>query len=100
MTVHEVQAAGERLQLIDVRAPSEWKQGHIPGARHLFLGELRKHIGELDKTRPTAIYCDSGYRASIATSMLKQEGFACVCNVPGSWQAWKKAGFPIDGKVE
>ena len=100
MTVHEIQAAGERLQVVDVRAPGEWKTGHIPGARHLFLGELRKRIGELDKTRPTAIYCDSGYRASIAASMLKQEGFACICNVPGSWQAWKKAGFPIDGKVE
>ena len=100
MTVHEIQAAGERLQVVEVRAPGEWKTGHIPGARHLFLGELRKRICELDKTRPTAIYCDSGYRASIAASMLKQEGFACICNVPGSWQAWKKAGFPIDGKVE
>ncbi|MDP9291281.1 MAG: MBL fold metallo-hydrolase [Verrucomicrobiota bacterium] len=97
MTVHEIQAAGDGLQIIDVRAPSEWKTGHIPGARHLFLGELRKKMGELDKTRSTAIYCDSGYRASIAASMLKLKGFACVCNVPGSWQAWKKAGFPIDG---
>jgi len=100
MTVHEIHEAGEALQVIDVRAPSEWKEGHIPGARHLFLGELRKRLGELDKTRPTAIYCDSGYRASIAASMLKQEGFTCVSNVPGSWQAWKKSGFPIDGKIE
>ena len=100
MTVHEIHEAGEALQVIDVRAPGEWKEGHIPGARHLFLGEFRKRLGELDKTRPTAIYCDSGYRASIAASMLKQEGFTCVSNVPGSWQAWKKAGFPIDGKIE
>ncbi len=83
-----------------MRAPSEWKSGHIPGARHIFVPDLRNKIGELDKARPTAVYCDSGYRASIATSMLRQQGFACVCNVPGSWQAWKKAGFPIDGKVE
>lgn len=100
MTVHEIHAARERLQILDVRAPSEWKNVHIPGALHLFLGELQKKMGDLDKTRPTAIYCDSGYRASIAASMLKREGFACVCNVPGSWQAWKKAGLPIDGKIE
>ena len=100
MTVHEIQATADRLQIIDVRAPGEWKSGHIPGARHIFVPELRKKSGELDKARPTAVYCDSGYRASIAASILKQEGFACVCNVPGSWQAWKKAGFPIDGKVE
>ena len=100
MTVHEIQRAGEKLQLLDVRAPDEWKGGHIPKARHLFLGELRELLGDLDKTKPTAVYCDSGYRASIATSILKQEGFGRVSNVPGSWQAWKKAGFPVDGEFE
>lgn len=99
MTVHEIKARGKKLQLLDVRSPDEWKGGHVPNARHIFLGELRKKFGELDKSKPTAVYCDSGYRASIATSILKQEGFGCVCNVPGSWQAWKKAGYPVDGVV-
>jgi hydroxyacylglutathione hydrolase len=100
MTVHEVKRAGKNLQVLDVRAPDEWNGGHIPDARHVFLGELREHLSKLDKTKPTAVYCDSGYRASIATSILKQEGFDCVCNVPGSWQAWKKAGFPIQKEIE
>ncbi|MFT5470959.1 MAG: hydroxyacylglutathione hydrolase [Verrucomicrobiales bacterium] len=97
MTVHEIEARGDKLQLLDVRSPDEWKGGHIPNARHFFLGELRGKLGELDKSKPTAVYCDSGYRASIATSILKQKGFGCVCNVPGSGQAWKKAGFPVEG---
>ncbi|MCL4181744.1 MAG: MBL fold metallo-hydrolase [Verrucomicrobia bacterium] len=97
MTVHEIKRAGKRLQLLDVRAPDEWKSGHIPNARHLFLGELRERLGTLDRTKPTAVYCDSGYRASIATSILQQAGFGCVCNIPGSWQAWEKAGFPVEG---
>jgi hydroxyacylglutathione hydrolase len=100
MTVHEIQRAGEKLQLLDVRAPDEWKGGHIPNARHIFLGELREKLADLDKTKPTAVYCDSGYRASIASSILKQDGFGCVSNVPGSWQAWKKAGFPVHGEIE
>lgn len=100
MTVHEIKRAGKKLQLLDVRAPDEWKGGHIPNARHVFLGELREHLGKLDKTKPTAVYCDSGYRASIASSILKQEGFSCVCNVPGSWQAWKKAGFRVEIGLE
>ena len=99
MTVHEIKARGKKLQLLDVRSPDEWKGGRIPNARHVFLGELRAKIGQLEKSKPTAVYCDSGYRASIATSILKQEGFGCVCNVPGSWQAWKKAGFPVDGEI-
>ena len=98
MTVHQVKNAGETLQVLDVRAPDEWKGGHIPNARHIFLGELREKLDELDRSKPLAVYCDSGYRASIAASLLKREGFDDVCNVPGSWQAWKKAGFPIEGK--
>jgi hydroxyacylglutathione hydrolase len=97
MTVHEIKDAGDRLQIVDVRAPAEWEQGHIPGAVHCFLPELREKAGALDRSRAIAAYCDSGYRASIATSILKQAGFGCVCNVPGSWQAWKKAKYPIEG---
>jgi hydroxyacylglutathione hydrolase len=97
MPVHEIKRAGKKLQVVDVRSPDEWNAGHIPNARHLFLGEFREHLKVLDKGKPTAVYCDSGYRASIATSILQQEGFRSVCNVPGSWQAWKAAGFPVEG---
>lgn len=100
MTVDEVKATGEKLQILDVRAPSEWKDGHIPNARHVFLGALREQLGTLDKGQPTAVYCDSGYRASIATSILQQQGFGSVCNIPGSWQAWENAGYPVEGEVE
>lgn len=97
MTVHEIKDATSDLQIVDVRAPGEWATGHVPGATHMFLPELREKAARLKKTKPVAVYCDSGYRASIGTSILKQEGFRCVCNVPGSWQAWKKAKFPIEG---
>ncbi len=95
MTVHDIKEPETPLQIVDVRAPGEWKEGHVPGATHIFLPELREKSTGLDKLQPIAVYCDSGYRASIATSILKQEGFTRVCNVPGSWQAWKNAKFPI-----
>ncbi|MEY3897356.1 MAG: hypothetical protein RLZZ214_2877 [Verrucomicrobiota bacterium] len=95
VTVHEIKEPATPLQIVDVRAPGEWKEGHVPGATHLFLPELREKSAGLDKQQPVAVYCDSGYRASIATSILKQEGFTRVSNVPGSWQAWKNAKFPI-----
>ena len=100
MTVQAIKRAGKKLQLLDVRSPDEWKGGHIPNARHIFLGELRARIGKLDKAKPTAVYCDSGYRASIAASILQKEGFGCVYNVPGSWQAWMKAGYPVERTLE
>ncbi len=100
MSVHDVKAARGKLQIFDVRSPDEWKEGHIPGAHHLFLPEIREKAAKFSKKKPTAVYCDSGYRASLATSMLKQEGFTDVRNVPGSWQAWKKAGYKVEGKIK
>jgi hydroxyacylglutathione hydrolase len=97
MSVHELNDRKSSLQIIDVRSPGEWKKGHVPGARHIFVPDLGKRMTELDRNKPTAVYCGSGYRASIATSILKPQGFAELWNVPGSWEAWKKAKLPVEG---
>ena len=97
MSVHELNKRARELQIVDVRSPREWKNGHVPGVRHIFLPELRKRIGEIDRSKPTAVYCGSGYRASIATSIMKPAGFEKLWNVPGSWEAWKKARLPVEG---
>jgi hydroxyacylglutathione hydrolase len=97
MSVHELNRRARDLQIVDVRSPREWKNGHVPAARHIFLPELRKRVDELDRSNPTAVYCGSGYRASIATSILKPAGFEKLWNVPGSWEAWKKAKLPVEG---
>ena len=95
MTVHEVKDQADKIQVVDVRSPQEWKSGHIPAAKHIFLPELSDKASQLDKQTPVAIYCNSGYRASLGTSILQKQGFD-VRNVPGSWQAWKHAGYPIE----
>ena len=96
MTVHEVKKRASELQIVDVRSPEEWEKGHIPAATHIFLPELEKRARELEKKKPVAIYCDSGYRASLGTSILQKQGFVEVHNVPGSWQAWRNANYPIE----
>ncbi len=83
------------LALLDVRSPQEWEKGHAPGARHVFLPDLAERFGELSKSERLAVYCDSGYRASIAASLLQSRGFD-VANIPGSWQAWKACGLPVE----
>jgi hydroxyacylglutathione hydrolase len=100
ITVHELHERSSEWQIVDVRAPAEWAKGHVPGARHCFLPELRKRCSTWHKDQPVAVYCDSGYRASIGTSILRQEGFRDVSNVPGSWQAWQKAGLPVEGAAK
>lgn len=95
MTVHEVDTCSDQLQVLDVRAPSEWESGHVPCAKHLFVPEIRKRSGELEKSKPVVTYCATGYRATIAASMLQQQGFDDVRTMPGSWSAWQNAGLPV-----
>lgn len=95
MTVQELHDDGH-TQRLDVRSPSEWQGGHIPGATHQFVSTLRKELPRLDRNRPVATYCASGYRASLAASLLQRAGFEDVRNVPGSWKAWTSAGYPVE----
>ena len=101
LSVHEVARLRQTrpdLQILDVRMVSEWQGGHIPGARHAPLGsalpDKLPQVG-LDPTRPVAVVCGSGYRSSIATSLLQQLGFREVLNTLGGMTAWKEAGLPI-----
>ena len=96
MTVHELSEAGDEVLRLDVRSPDEWESGHMPDAKHHFLGELRNTLHKLDKERPVATYCASGFRASVAASLLQSQGFKDVRNVPGSWKAWRAAGLETE----
>ena len=42
--------------LIDVRQPAEYEQGHLPGARLVPVTELSSRIGEIDPGKPTILY--------------------------------------------
>lgn len=99
MTVHELKNQRDEVQILDVRSPDEWEGGHIPGARHFFVPDVRKNLDQFDRSKPVVAYCDSGYRASLAASILQREGFKRVFNVPGSWQAWTHAGYPVEGTM-
>ncbi len=84
------------LQILDVRSPGEWEKGHVPNARHNYVAHLEENLGELERSKPVAVYCGSGYRASIAASILKRNGFERVINIPGSWNAWTAANLPVE----
>src|SRR5207245_10562087 len=96
MSVHELNEGKSALQVVDVRSPGEWKKGHVPGARHIFVPELRQRMNELDRNKPTAVYCGSGYRASIDTSILKRKGFKELWIVTCSWTGRIKSNIPVD----
>jgi hydroxyacylglutathione hydrolase len=98
-TVRDLQRAwreDDRLLVLDVRQPAEWSEGHIPGARFITGAELPEHIEELPRDRPIATICGSGYRSSVAASLLRQHGFDDVRNVLGGMTAWESEGLPLE----
>lgn len=85
----------ESIFLLDVREIGEWEEGYIEGANHIYVGYLKERLNEVPKDKCIVVYCDTGNRASIATSILKMNGYENVVNVLGSIRAWKAAGYPL-----
>lgn len=98
VTVEELGSALEReagVTVLDVRRLSEWRDGHIKGAIHIPLDRLQAEMATLDPRAHYAVHCKSGYRSSIACSILQARGFTAVTNVVGGFDAWTAAGFPV-----
>ncbi|MFW6058680.1 MAG: MBL fold metallo-hydrolase [Phycisphaeraceae bacterium] len=98
VSVHELHHRLERPSdaplVLDVRTDAEWNAGHIDGALHIHGGELPNRLDEVPADQPVAVVCGSGYRASIAASLLKGRGDAHVMNVLGGMTAWQAADLP------
>ncbi len=90
----QLDAHPDDLQVVDVRKPIEWEAGHIEQARLKPLDQLRTLLAGLDPQKPIAVHCKSGYRSSIASSLLERAGFRQVMNVVGGFDAWKAQNLP------
>jgi adenylyltransferase/sulfurtransferase len=80
-------AAGDDIQLIDVREPYEWDFCRLDGARLVPLGTLAAAIPDLDAARETVVYCRSGARSAAATEQLRAAGFR-ASNLAGGILRW------------
>ncbi|SDB30695.1 Rhodanese-related sulfurtransferase [Desulfonatronum thiosulfatophilum] len=76
------------LQIVDVRQPGEYEQGHIAGARLMPIGQLGDMMSELDGSKPTLVYCAIGGRSRVAAQMLAGKGFEKILNLSGGFKAW------------
>lgn len=94
VTVQDLHRELEHVQVIDVRQPGEWEQAHIAHAVLKPLPKLTSMLEGIDRERPIAVHCKSGYRSSIASSLLKRAGFTQVMNVIGGIDAWKACELP------
>jgi hydroxyacylglutathione hydrolase len=83
------------LHVLDVRSDTEWAEGHVPNARHIMGGDLPHRVDELRGLGGTiAVMCGSGYRSTVAASVLERAGITNIVNVTGGMHAWKEARLP------
>lgn len=93
--LHDRLGTGEPMHVLDVRGDDEWTSGHIAGARHLMGGYLPQRLAELpDDGAPIITVCGSGYRSTVAASVLQRAGRDQVLNLAGGMRAWSHAGLP------
>src|SRR5256712_9225854 len=94
-------AAGEKLAVIDVRDPDEFRDGHLEAATNISRGFLEFRVGTAvsDPSTPVVLYCQTGLRSMLAAKALKDLGFATVINLQGGYQKWVQSGLPTVREV-
>ena len=93
-------AVPDGATVIDVREPTEYVSGHVPGAELVPMGQLPARTAELNQSRPVYVICASGNRSAAMTAFLRQAGLD-AWSVAGGTNAWAAAGRPlVTGRAE
>jgi hydroxyacylglutathione hydrolase len=67
--------ADGRYKVLDVRKATEFNDRHIGGAVNIAHTRLRDRMDELDKSETWLVHCHSGFRASVASALLRRDGY-------------------------
>lgn len=86
------------MVILDVRTPTEYAQGHVPGAINIPYDKLNSRADELlfAKNKDVVLYCHSGARAAIAAQTLKAQGFERLLHLQGDMVKWARENRPTE----
>ena len=90
----EATAAERHAVVLDVRNPGEREAGAIPGTVHIPLAQLARRRREVSDAPAVIVHCASGWRSSVAASLLRERGQANVSDVVGGYTAWARLHRP------
>ncbi|MDQ7072577.1 MAG: rhodanese-like domain-containing protein [Gammaproteobacteria bacterium] len=90
--------ASDNAVIIDVRTQEEWDAGHIPGAVHIPLSDVKSRLDDFKtyEGKTLVMQCRSGKRSAKAANILLDAGFNNVSNLKGGIMAWKKEKLPVE----
>lgn len=83
--------------VLDIRNDSERQESYIDGSLQIPLIVLLDNMDKLPKDKDIVVQCATGFRSSIAASLLRQRGFTRVNDLAGGITAWKEAKLPFKG---
>jgi len=88
------------VTVLDVRPPEEYAAGHLPGAVNIPLGELEKHLDELDPDQEIVAYCRGPHcvLAFDAVARLREKGINAK-RLDGGLPEWRMEGYPVESNT-
>ena len=88
-------ASGAPAVFLDIREPTEWNLGRVPGAVFIPRGNLESNIeARVPRDAHVIIYCANANRSAFAADTLQQMGYANVSSMAPGWNGWVAAGGP------
>ena len=98
IATYEKQLNQPEVQLIDVRTPEEFSQGHLENAKNINImaEDFDAQVASLDKSKPVMVYCKSGGRSARAADVLKEKRFKQVYDLDGGIMGWKASNKPVE----
>lgn len=81
--------------ILDVRTEKEWNTSHLEGSHNIPLNQLTARLGEVPGDQKVVVHCQSGYRSSIAASILQKAGFDQLLDLVGGFKAWQQSKLPV-----
>ncbi|MCS5592829.1 MAG: rhodanese-like domain-containing protein [Gammaproteobacteria bacterium] len=86
----------DNLIILDVREEKERKTGFINSATHIPMAQVKGKLDTFDKNKKILTYCKSGMRSNTTAELLCKNQFKDVYSLKGGFDAWQKAGLPIN----
>ena len=84
-----------QLDIVDVREPSEWSHGHVPGARLVPLARLKSDPRAALPRDGVIFVCAAGVRSQTAALLAESLGLSNLYNLSGGTRSWVNAGLPL-----
>ena len=88
LTEEQFREGYRKAQLIDVREPNEFDNGHILGSRNIPMTQMKMRLQEIRPDKPVYLYCQSGMRSGRAALLLHKKGYKDLYHLQGGFKKW------------